>query len=124
MNTVIDIPRSASPEGNRSFPAVELPAGVQTIIIRVQRCTSADPDVWDSEEVSVKARFEVSYDGGETYPFEQWVKGEGGIIVLKGKEVPEMRVSHDGFDNPPTHVRADLEVTGGLAITVGRVEAG
>lgn len=89
------------PNGTRNYGPVAVPDDVIGAYVRVARCTSADPTIWDDPACQIVWLIEISYDGGDTWERAGGAPGGGGII-------PADPVRHPGY--PAGEVDASMSL--------------
>lgn len=70
--------------GSQSFGPVTVTDGLNALVVRLARCTTATPTFWPNAVTSVDAQLELSMDGGATWESAGGLGSVGGINTLRG----------------------------------------
>lgn len=113
MAKIRDLPLANYPAGSVQLTQRATPNGLSGFDIRIGRCTTATPTQWPLSSTRVTLDLQFSFDGGATFTplgANSWSQ-VGGIIVVRGVEVPEDIVSWRFSPQEPTHVKGQITLS-------------
>lgn len=113
MAKIRDFPLANYPAGTFQLAQRATPNGLAGFDLRIGRCTTATPTIWPNASTRVTLDLQFSFDGGASWtPLggNSWSQ-VGGIIVVRGVEVPEDIVSWRFAPDEPTHVRGQITLS-------------
>lgn len=116
------MPLADYPSGQFEIPARALPDSVRSVYFELQRCTAAQPAVWDKVATTVKVSFEGSTDG-VSWTASGGFGANGGIHIRANGS--EATVSGVIIPLPPftnRQIRASVLITAGPLRTLGLIE--
>lgn len=109
--------------GTITMPSSAVPDWVSRISLTVGRCTTATPDLWPDEGVTLAMDFEISMDSGASWrPFASFL-AKGGVQLDKaGAEASESGLSRELPPGSGRRLRGSAMIAGGTLRTQGYIE--
>lgn len=109
--------------GSQSFGPVAVPSGLNTLVVRLARCTTATPTFWPNAATVVTIGLEISLDGGTTWQGAGGFSGPGGIQTRRqGGEYTEVVLTCPLATGNARQLRASASVVGGPLVSQLTVE--
>src|SRR5262245_39132321 len=82
--------------GTHTIGPFSVPNNVTRALLRLARCTSADPLTWPNESTEISVRCLLSQDAGVTWDMVAGFQSGGGVVFGRdGSEAAESRLEVD-----------------------------
>ncbi len=111
---ILNLPLNEYGDGVIHFGPLLISNQMRLLAIKIARCTSFHPDVWNSQVQEISLAIHVSYDSGVSYQNKQFIMhAQGGIDTYKGIEMQETVAFFGVHPQRPTHIHGDITIHNG-----------
>ena len=116
------IPLADYPDGTYQIPESVISNSAVAIDFKLQRCTTATPDIWPNTETTLSVDLEISLGPNNWQPYVKVEGVAGGILIFKGSELSEFSCGGTLPMDNNRRLRGTIVVSGGPLRTQGSIE--